>query len=179
MTSPTRDPGPATPAVDFEPVYRAQASAIYRFCLTQLRDPSAAEDATADVFLAAWRSWHRIDPALGSQGWLFGIARNVVRDQQRARRRRQLLQSLLPRTSAARMSDPAVALGLREDALQAGRAIAQLTQRDQLLVGMRISSDLSHAEIGRIVGMSENSVRVAIHRALRRVRETLERMDEP
>ncbi len=178
MTSLTRDRGPASPAVDFEPVYRAQAPAVYRFCLTQLRDPFAAEDAAAEVFVAAWRSWHRVDPALGPQAWLFGIARNVVSDHRRALRRRELLQSVLRSIPTERVADPEIALSLREDVLRAGQAIAQLKRRDQVLIGMRISSDLSHADIGRIVGMSENSVRVAIHRALRRVRETLEKMDE-
>ncbi|MBJ7610060.1 MAG: hypothetical protein JF887_11615 [Candidatus Dormibacteraeota bacterium] len=55
-----------------------------------------------------------------------------------------------------------------------GKSIANLKRRDQVLVGLRISGDLSHAQIARIVGMSEDSVRVAIHRALKRVRQTLE-----
>ncbi|MGH7721542.1 MAG: RNA polymerase sigma factor [Candidatus Dormibacteria bacterium] len=175
MKSLPRAQGPIGPADDFEPVYRAQAPAIYRFCLTQLRDPSAAEDAAADVFVSALRSWGRLDPNLGAKGWLFGIARNVVNDHRRAQRRRELLHSLLRRaTDTGWGADPQIAMGLRADVLCAGQAIARLKRRDQILVGMRISGDLSHADIARIVGMSEDSVRVAIHRALKRVRETLE-----
>ena len=38
----------------FEEVYREHADAVYRFCVSQLRDQATAEDVTGDVFAAAF-----------------------------------------------------------------------------------------------------------------------------
>ncbi len=164
--------------LDFEAVYRAQAPAIYRFCLTQLHDPTSAEDAAADVFAAALRAWDRVDPALGVNQWLFRIARNVISDHYRAARRRDRLQSVLWWSRGTGSVDPEVTVALREDVRRAGDAVRRLKERDRVLVGLRVSGDFSHADIGRIMGMSEESVRVAIHRALKKVRERMENANE-
>ena len=160
--------------MDFEAVYRAHVPAIYRFCLIQMRHPDAAEDATADVFAAAMRAWHRVDDETNVRQWLFRIARNVTIDHYRARRRRERFQRILihlPRDQAS--GDPELQVALREDVRRATKAIARLGRRDRLLVGLRVAGDLPHADIARVMGMSEAAVRVAIHRALKRVREDL------
>ncbi|PZR82307.1 MAG: hypothetical protein DLM65_04120 [Candidatus Aeolococcus gillhamiae] len=172
-------PVPMVDHLEFEAVYRAHGPAVYRFCLTQLREPTLAEDAAADVFAAALRAWHRVDHGAGVKLWLFGIARNVVADHYRAVRRRERLQQLLNRghrTSAR--PDPELAVELRDDVRRVGEVIATLRRRDQVLLGLRVASDLSHSDIARVMGMSEESVRVAIHRAVKKIRTKLESHDE-
>jgi len=170
---------PTTDEPDFEAVYRSHAPAVYRFCLSQLRDMALAEDATADVFAAALRAWHRVERPAGVRLWLFGIARHIVANHYRAVRRRDRLHQLLRRrhrTSA--VADPEAAVELRDDVRRVGAAIATLKRRDQILLGLRVSSDMSHGDIAQVMGMSEKAVRVAIHRAVKKVRHQLEPHDD-
>ena len=157
-------------------MYRANVAAIYRFCLTQLGEPMLAEDAASDVFIAALRAWPRIDQHGDIRPWLFRVARNVVPDHYRAMRRRERLNAVLGRAfmGSAPAPDPEVVAGLRDDVRVVSRALARLSKRDRILLGLRVSSDLPHGDIAKVMGMSEEAVRVAIHRALKRIRNQLE-----
>jgi RNA polymerase sigma factor (sigma-70 family) len=179
MSSVLAQAEPVADDQDFESVYRAHGAAVYRFCLSQLRELALAEDAAADVFAAALRAWHRVDHGTGVKLWLFGIARNVVADHYRAVRRRERLQQLLNRrhrTSA--VPDPEGAVELRDDIRRVGEVVATLRRRDQVLLGLRVASDMSHREIAHVMGMSEEAVRVAIHRAVQKIRMQLESHDD-
>ena len=46
----------------FDEVYRDHADAVYRFCVSQLRDQATAEDVTGDVFAAAFAAYERVRP---------------------------------------------------------------------------------------------------------------------
>lgn len=180
MTSPVLAQGaPAIADLDFEGAYRAHAAAVYRFCLTQLREPAIAEDAAADVFAFALRGWRQVDQASGVKLWLFGIARNVVADHYRAVRRRDRLHQLLRRRHRTIATpDPEGAAELRDEVRRVGEVIATLKRRDQVLLGLRVSSDMSHSDIAHVMGMSEEAVRVAIHRAVKKIRAQLETHDD-
>ena len=57
-----------------------------RYCLRRL--PVAdANDATAEVFLVAWKKIDRVPAGEEALPWLYGVARNVVRNFSRSTRR--------------------------------------------------------------------------------------------
>jgi Sigma-70, region 4. len=49
-----------------------------------------------------------------------------------------------------------------------------LSARDQELISLKFDAELSNAEIAQIMGMTPLNVRVAIFRALRRLRRHME-----
>lgn len=80
---------PKGSAAAFDLLYRRYADPVYRFCLRQTRDADMAEDALAIVFLEAWRRRGDVDlTSRPAEPWLYGVARNVLRNQRRALRRR-------------------------------------------------------------------------------------------
>lgn len=59
---------------------------VYRFALSQTRDPSDAEDIVQETYLRAFRSWHTFQPGSDARRWLFTICRNVfLRSRERRR----------------------------------------------------------------------------------------------
>src|SRR5687767_10423352 len=82
----------------FDRLFREHCDAIYRFCLRRTADPARAEDAVSAVFFEAWRRRHDVDLEMRSPlPWLYGVAVNVLRNQNRAERRRAAAQRRLPR----------------------------------------------------------------------------------
>ncbi|HYH94150.1 MAG TPA: sigma-70 family RNA polymerase sigma factor [Candidatus Saccharimonadales bacterium] len=165
----------------FEPLYRKYVAQVYSYAVYELRDRHEAEDATERTFLSALANLagfeERARPMDGEGAstfrvWLFQIARNVVAERHRTRRRRPEA----PLDAAAEAHDPidveAVAVQ-RDEAAAAWRAVGRLTGDRRRAVVLRFVDEMSTAEIAGILGRSEGAVRVLIHRALRRVADDL------
>lgn len=84
----------APPIESFEHLYRETFRRVYGYVASLLRDPSAAEEVTAQAFERAYRKRATFRPGRGSaEAWLFGTARNAALDELRHRRRRRSRQS--------------------------------------------------------------------------------------
>src|SRR5205823_4072786 len=135
------------------------AAAVHRYCARRCEDVGDAEDLTSVVFLEAWRTRARalvVDDSL--RPWLFGIARNVVRNANRSRRRyRAALERLhaLPLMldeGEAQRSAVADAMELRAALVQ---AIAQLTDKQRDVVELCLVEQLSPAAAAAVLGVPE------------------------
>ncbi len=160
----------------FDEVYRDHADAVYRFCVSQLRDPDVAEDVTGDVFAAAFAAYGRVRPdAVGVRTWLFRIARNAVIDQYRREGRRR---SLIARLGRDHEFPDTVEENVQQriDLASICAALETLRERDRQLVGLRVAGGLSFAEVGQVLGMRESAAKMATHRALEQVRSRLREM---
>ena len=159
--------------VPFDEVYREHADAVYRFCVSQLRDTETAEDIAGDVFASAYAAYSRARPRPeGVRPWLFRIARNAVIDQYRREGRRL---SLIARLGRDRQFPDSVeeSVERRFDLRAIRAAMDTLRERDRRLVGLRVAGGLSFAEVGEVVGMREGAAKMATHRAVERLRARL------
>ena len=158
-------------ALPFDEVYRLYAADVYRFCLYQLREVSAAEDVSADVFLSAFKAYERagVQPT-SIRPWLIKIARNeVINHFRRHKRWRSVLSTLTGRGSEPQ-ADPETVASINDELSTALTAIATLSARDRELVALRCGADLSFEEIGKVTGTSPHTARIATYRALNRLR---------
>jgi RNA polymerase sigma-70 factor, ECF subfamily len=173
---PLVDAARADPA-RFEALYRKYLAQVYNFAVYELGDHHEAEDATERTFLSALANLHRFeerarpedgDDASTFRIWLFRIARNVIAERRRGRRRRPEA----PLEIAHGAVDPMDVEGsviVREEAAAAWDAVRRLTGDRRRAVVLRFVHEMSTAEIAGILDRSEGAVRVLIHRALRSV----------
>jgi RNA polymerase sigma factor (sigma-70 family) len=160
----------------FEDVYRRHVDDVFRYALSQVGDRAAAEDVTAETFVAAYAAYGRVRPdAQGVRPWLFRIARNTSVDHHRQQRRRRLL-SVMARSQTA-SQDVEHQAAIRADLGALMTAIAALPARDRQLVGLRVGAGLPYSEIGRVLGMNEAAALMATRRALERVRVSMGNAD--
>jgi RNA polymerase sigma-70 factor (ECF subfamily) len=167
----------------FDALYRRYLARVYSYAYYELGDHHAAEDATEATFVSALANLQRFEerarPADGEGAstfrvWLFQIARNEVAGERRRARRRPV--EPIGETLGAMVADPlnveAEAVR-RDEARAAWRAVGRLPRERRQAMVLRFVDELSTAEIAGVLGKSEGTVRVLIHRALRSVAKDL------
>ena len=162
----------------FDALYRKYLAQVYSYALYELADHHAAEDATERTFLRALAALPRFRelarPDDGPEAstfrvWLFRIARNVVANERRSRRRRPassldaVLGTGLTVADGVDLEGDAVT---RDEVATALRAVRDLPDDRRRALLLRFVDEMSTAEIAGILGRSEGAVRVLIHRAL-------------
>jgi RNA polymerase sigma-70 factor (ECF subfamily) len=139
---------------------------VYAYVAYRVGDGPEAEDITSETFERALRYRHTFQSSRGNAiGWLIGIARRCIFD---ARDADTALIRDVPDTSAA--------VDIEADAvrhLDLTAALSQLDERSRELVALRYGADLSARQIADLLGMRTNTVEVALHRTLARLRELL------
>src|SRR5947209_2724610 len=157
------------PLEDFEALYRRTLPRVYAYAASVLRDRSAAEEVTAQVYERAYRKRRSYRPRRGSvDAWLFGIARNAALDELRRRGRRAALEAE-PEDLSAPAPDEHVATAVRREAVRA--ALRLLEPRERELVALKFAGGLQNVEIGRVLGVSESNAGTRLHRVLEKLRE--------
>jgi RNA polymerase sigma-70 factor (ECF subfamily) len=126
-------------------------------------------DAMAELFLVAWR---RIDVAPEgdeSRLWLYGVARNVVRNTERSMRRRFRLDwKLLSRPSTTAPAPETLVVERSRDS-EVVRALASLRPDDQEILRLSVWEELSNNEIADVLGIDPHAATMRLSRARNRL----------
>lgn len=184
MPAPTAAPGvPLTPAPSSHEArraaqcdvwYGAYGTGVYRFLRFHTDSADTAEDLAAETFMRVFEAMDRFDPARAeARVWIFGIARNVLRDHFRRAKVRNHVSIGATRDLAADAPSPEERLLREEQQAKLLDGVRQLGERDRELIGLRYGSELSMAEIGDVLGVRESAVRTRLWRALERLRSVL------
>ena len=171
----------------FDALYRKYLAHVYSYAVYELGNHHDAEDATERTFLSALAGLPRFEERAGPDDgddastfrlWLFRIARNVVAERRRGRRRHPETPLDLVAATADTI-DVEGAVIHHEAAAAALRAVDRLDGDRRRAVILRFVHELSTAEIASVLGRSEGAVRVLIHRGLRRVAADLRETSRP
>jgi RNA polymerase sigma-70 factor (ECF subfamily) len=153
----------------FEALYRRTFPRVYGYVASLLRDRGAAEDVTAQAFERAYRKRRSFRATRGSsEAWVFGIARNAALDELRKRKRSAGLKVELEDVASPTPVEYAE-LSLRRDTVRA--ALASLDPRERDIVALKFAGELSHAEIAKVLRISESNAGTRLHRALEKLRK--------
>ncbi|MFC9973457.1 RNA polymerase sigma factor [Spirillospora sp. NPDC127200] len=154
----------------FTAVYDAHYDRVYAYAVSRA-GRQLAEEVASETFCVAWRRVHDLpDEPLP---WLLGVARNVLRESYRTRRREESLAAELRAwASPAELAsgDVGEAVVERADML---RALAGLSEDDRELLTLTAWHGLSAGEAAKVVGCSKATFFVRLHRARRRLAQAL------
>ncbi len=161
----------------FALLYDRYVERVYQFAYRRLASHADAEDVTAQTFHRAlehldgyeWRG-------LPFGAWLFRIARNLIVDRLRAAGASLSLDEISVNgmePADAETQLPEQALIAQDEARAAWAAVAALPPLQRRAVVLRFGRDLSHAEVGRLIGRSEAATKQLIYRAMLTLRARL------
>ncbi len=138
---------------------------LLAFFYRSLGSMAEAEDLTLEVFVRLHRSAATYEPRAAFATFLFHIARNLLLNELR-RRRRKPAQSVPPEAFdylAAPGSDDARRAGELEELFQ--NALAQLPEAQRSLLLLVHQQDLDHRTVAATLGLTANALGVQLHRA--------------
>lgn len=151
-------------------LYRRHRRPIYLYACSLTGDPASADDVVQQTFLRALKA----DPRAirhTVRRLLFGIARNLIRDEAR---RADAARRVVPRLVPAGASDPV----LREDLARLSEALARLTEAQRETVILKTHAGLTFAELAELLREPEGTVKTRYRDALHRLARLMSEVPE-
>lgn len=161
-------------AASFARLYDIHVNRVYRYILYRVSDISVAEDLTQEVFLRGWKALPKFK-RMGKPfvGWLLTIAHNLVIDHYRSRRMESTLEDDIMTADTATDPQRMAAVGMEQSRLQ--EAIRKLRPEQQQVIMLRFIEGFEYSEIAVLLGKKEGAIRVIQHRALKELRQILDK----
>jgi RNA polymerase sigma factor (sigma-70 family) len=169
-------------AAAFDALVVKHSPRLYNTIYNMTSNREDAADLLQDTFALAYRSLPRFRGESGFHTWVHAIAVNAALNfiQRRKKRRTTSLEDMNGAIQhdpdyreLASNSDPVREAGLNELQERLNEAIQQLPPAQRAVVVMFDIQDMPHAEIGRIMGVSEGTVRSRLFYAHRQLQAIL------
>jgi len=149
---------------------------LRRYLLCAGANAADADDAVQESFLRLYRHLAKNGDRSNLYGWVFQVARNLLRDQRKSARRHRTVQL---DNAAIRENGPADPRGTPESCVldeertrRLRAAIATLPEQQRECMLLR-ASGLRYREIAEVLGIQTASVGAMVHRAVARLTEDL------
>lgn len=148
----------------FAEIIEEHQSIVFGIAWNFFADRTTAEEIAQDVFLQLYRNLSGIHTPSHLLFWLRQVtSRKCIDALRRSGPKRVSLDDVsLP--VSPQVSDPFLARRIRQ-------RIAALPDMQRMILTLRYQEELGPAEIGRIIGLPENTVKSYLHRALEALRK--------
>jgi RNA polymerase sigma factor (sigma-70 family) len=156
--------------------YRQFSPLVYTLALRALRNRSAADDVTQEVFIRVWKSRLAFDPQKAAlPAWIVGITRNAISDALGAstRESRKVMAAAGQQPQAEDAAASASAEVLADRLLLDGE-LARLGEPQGSIMRLAFYDDLTHDQISRRLNLPLGTVKSHIRRSLSHLRRRLE-----
>ena len=134
-------------------LYQRTRSAVYGLALSYLKNAHDAQDLTQDVYVQVWDCAGQYRPTGSPMGWLLTVCRNLC-----------LMRLRREKKNAALSEEEWDAIPAQECGLDA----------DERIVLLHAVTGMKHREIAALLELTLPTVLSKYHRALKKMRSTLE-----
>jgi len=155
----------------FRALYDAHYWRVLAYAVRRTNQRDDAREVVAEVFSIAWRRFDDI-PSGAELPWLYGVARRVLANQRRAHGRWSRLLERVGLLEAGEASEPGA--DLPDHYADIRTALTKLNRTEREILLLTLWEGLSQAEVGVMLGLSENAVAIRAHRARRKLRAAYE-----
>ena len=123
-------PAEVVTSCSLETMYHRYHKNVYNYIAFRINNHHDAEELVSDVFVKAIKGWDSYNHTLPLEGWLIGIAKNVVTDYLRKTMRRQIfpLDSIMGLISAEKQPEEVVVINQESKKLMS--AMVKLRDKD-------------------------------------------------
>lgn len=160
----------------FHLIFNRYGRPILSFIYNLVHNRELAEELAQETFVRAYRNLPGLKDEMRLSTWLFGIARNVVRESARQARKDERNVGLDEPESLRLESKgilPEGAMLDRELAETIQQALLSLDEDKRVVFSLKIFHEKSYEEISAITGHSIGKLKTDLHRARAEVRKRI------
>jgi RNA polymerase sigma-70 factor (ECF subfamily) len=147
---------------EFDRLYRSLARPLLRYLTRTTGDTTLAEDLLQKTFIRVLKTTLPSMDERQMKNYLYRIATNLVTDHWRANRKERFLPLFSRNEDAAEQGDADLQADVR-------KVFRTLKQQERSLLWLAYVEGCRHDEIAEILGVGENSVKVLLFRARKRL----------
>lgn len=154
---------------NIEEIYQQYAQTVYKylFCLTGKEDIS--EDLTQETFVIAVKEIAKFRGECKISVWLCQIAKHLWYKE--LKRKKIMVELENVQEDLENQQTIEEIFLAKEERIELFKEIQRLEEKTKEVMYLRIVGDLSFAEIGEVMGKSENWARVTFFRGKQKIRE--------
>lgn len=145
---------------------------LYRFALKMLKSEEEAKDVVQEVLIKVWKKGSEIDQLNSVEAWCMTVTRNLSIDKLKSKHN---LSGSFPEGFEVKekRKSPLEDLELKETMSRINEFVQQLPEKQKQVIQLRDIEGFSYNEIGEILGIDINQVKVNLFRARKSLRENL------
>lgn len=155
---------------EFGALYDRHFQQIYRFVYSRVREQTAAEDVTSEVFIKALKAIPRYqDTGRPFAAWLYQIAVNAIADRYRSLRPAQPLEDFHDLSVGGPALEEQAAQ--RDEIRRIWALVEDLPHQQRTALVLKFQEDMKIEDIAVAMGKTAGAVKLLIHRGVSRLRE--------
>ena len=168
----------------FDELMKRYERRIFGYLLRTVRNYEDAEDLTLEVFFKAYRALNSWEPKAKFSTWLYTIASNLSIDYHRSKSRQpvymfedeEVIETRLVATDIS--SNPEKHLEDKERGRLIREAVDELSPKQKAVFMLSRYEGLQIKEVAETLGMAEGTVKIHLHRAMKKLQNLLRHLWE-
>ena len=160
----------------FETLVRRKTSKVYALCYRIIGNAEDAKDISQLVFIKLWENLEKYDPAFAFDTWLYRMVTNVAIDFMRNKQSRDnAVNSNLRLVKTSADAEQGVVVQRKEVESVFNDIANVLSPKQKTIFIMNQMEDLPSAEIAKILGCRESTVRNHLFNARKLMQQQLQK----
>lgn len=156
---------------DFDRFYKQNIDRIYRYVFFRVEQKhETCEDIVSEIFMKALRNFDKYDPKISKSAWIYQIAHNHLINYYRDKKDTvniDLIQYYAEGTDGREEFDQMYTN------IKLYEALDKLSPFEKEIVTFKYILGYKYVEIGEIMGKSTSAMKMATHRALKKLKTYL------
>ena len=149
---------------------------LFRYAYSLLKDRAEAEDVVQEVFMRLWQKRDELINIKNIEAWNMTMTRNLTLDRIKVRKLK--LKDLTNAENVSEISSGPDQLVERSEVLAGiNKLIDSLSEKQKQVIKLRDIEGYTYQEIGEIIGIDQNLVKVTLFRARENIRKKLLKID--
>jgi RNA polymerase sigma-70 factor (ECF subfamily) len=154
----------------FVHVVREHQKVVFSVAYAKLRNVHDAEDVKQEVFVEAWRNFHKLRSPEKVKAWLYAITISRCKDHLRKNFRRERREVDYMQSNPKEVTNPQGNPELHERVL---KEISRLPEKIRIVIMLKHLAQLSYDEISKVTGLSKTTIDGRLRAGKRKMRQQL------